>query len=167
MKKGSKILIPILCLILILSIFVVFIGLWIIAVAHSHLYLNIFLIALFIFSIFYMRKCKKKTRNLIIILEIFLILLYLFTFIINIVLINKHQTPIFYFVKTIYPDCVEYLCLYYAIAEVTVKLPDNSIRNEYILYSYQDRDLGTNIFPKYVTSKISHSEYLEYLEAKK
>ena len=157
----------ILILIFILSVIFMFSILWIYAIANNHLYLNIFILTLFIFSIIYMKKCDKKTKHFIITLEILIVLLYLFTFIINVGLIYQHKKPLFYFYKMVYNDSTEYLCLYYAINEVGVKFPDNSIKNFYILYSYNDRTLGSYLFPQFITGKIPRSSIMEYLSENK
>lgn len=138
----KKFLILILSIIFILSFLFVTFSLWILAVAKSHLYLNIFILLCFIGSIIYMNRCNKKKRLFIIILEIIIILFFIFTFLSNQYLISHNKKPWFFIKKIVYNESTEYLCLYYAITEVPKTLPDTSIKNYYILYSYQDRRLG-------------------------
>lgn len=128
-----------------------------------HILANASIIITFIVSFFYILKKDKKTKHLFIMFYAIIIFFYLLTFIINYTLVNKNQKPLFYWKKIIWDNSTEYFCLNYAINEVPVTYLNNTTKHFFILYSYKDRHIGINIFPRYVRGEISNEKLLEYL----
>lgn len=172
MKKLFKnILLIILIVIFVLSLLFLGLMLSIHTALRLSTIINILLLVAFIYSILYMRKSKPKVGKIIIIVEILLLLFYISTILINFSLVKNDKPPKFYLYIT--PTCqcgsntTHYNCLAYGITSTTVDYVDGTTKTHWIIFSYKDYDIGTDIFPRYVNGQISDERLVELLEERK
>ena len=129
------------------------------------------IIVIFIYSIWCTRKISPKLRFATIGIEMLLVLFYCTTFFINLNLIKNDKEPIQYLYITPVCQCgsssTHYNFLNYGITSVTVDYIDGTTKRHWILYSYKDEDIGTDIFPRYMQGQISDERLIEILEERK
>ena len=93
------------------------------------------------------------------------------TRLINFSLVKNNKPPKFYLYIT--PTCqcgsntTHYNCLAYGITSTTVDYVDGTTKTHWIIFSYKDYDIGTDIFPRYVNGQISDERLVEILEERK
>ena len=170
-KMFKKILLVILIIMFVLSL--LFLGLML--SIHTEIRLstiiNIILLAIVIYLGLYLRKAKPKVRMIIIVAASLLLLFYITTVIINISLVKNSKPPMFYLYIT--PTCqcgsntTHYNCLAYGVTSTTVDYVDGTTKTHWILFSYKDYDIGTDIFPRYVNGQISDERLEEILKERK
>lgn len=172
MKKSFKnILLIILIIIFILSLLFLSMMLAIHTEIRFSTLINLLLLATFIFSILFMRKSSPKVKKIIITVEVLLLILYIVMTLININLVKNNKPPKFYLYIT--PTCqcgsntTHYNCLAYGITSTTVNYVDGTQKTHWIIFSYKDYDIGTDIFPRYVNGQISDERLIEMLEERK
>ena len=170
-KMFKKILLVILIIMFVLSL--LFLGLML--SIHTEIRLstiiNIVLLAIVIYLGLYLRKAKPKVRMIIIVAASLLLLFYITTVIINISLVKNSKPPMFYLYIT--PTCqcgsntTHYNCLAYGVTSTTVDYVDGTTKTHWIIFSYKDYDIGTDIFPRYVNGQISDERLEEILKERK
>ena len=172
MKKMFK---KILLVILIIMFVFLLLFLGLMLAIHTEIRLstiiNIILLAIVIYLGLYLRKAKPKVRMIIIVAASLLLLFYIATVIINISLVKNSKPPMFYLYIT--PTCqcgsntTHYNCLAYGVTSTTVDYVDGTTKTHWIIFSYKDYDIGTDIFPRYVNGQISDERLEEILKERK
>ena len=172
MKKLLK---NILLIILIIMFVFLLLFLGLMLAIHTEIRLstiiNIILLAIVIYLGLYLRKAKPKVRMIIIVTASLLLLFYIATVIINISLVKNRKPPMFYLYIT--PTCqcgsntTHYNCLAYGVTSTTVDYVDGTTKTHWIIFSYKDYDIGTDIFPRYVNGQISDERLEEILKERK